>query len=38
MCAKEGEGDWVAKAAKFKAGDGRSASSLRQRWKLLHQD
>ena len=37
MCAKEGEGDWVAKAAKFKAGDGRSASSLRQRWKLLHQ-
>ena len=35
MCEKEGTGDWVAKASRFTAGVGRSASSLRQRWAKL---
>ena len=35
FCTEEGTGDWVGKAARFTAGDGRSASSLRQRWAKL---
>ena len=35
MCLTEGTGEWVSKAARFTAGDGRSASSLRQRWAKL---
>ena len=35
MYEKEGTGDWVGKASRFTAGNGRSASSLRQRWAKL---
>ena len=34
MCAKDGPGDWDAKAARFTAGE-RTASSIRQRWAKL---
>eukprot|EP01043_Picozoa_sp_COSAG02_P090311 COSAG02_NODE_27177_length_615_cov_1.315891_2_plen_88_part_01 len=37
MCLTEGTGEWESKAVRFTAGDGRSASSLRQRWAKLRE-
>ena len=35
MCLTEGTGEWASKAARFTAGEGRTGSSLRQRWAKL---
>lgn len=37
MCARDGFGDWDAKATRFTAGE-RTASSLRQRWSKLQSE